>query len=145
MSQSTGGKVVGFCFMVIWVTIALSIGFSALSFGAPTIFGIVPFLMAGFGVIFCLAMMTDKLGSSGFKGRVRVQPSAQWESTGDSWSSSSDRWSSFRDESSTIYDLPDKCPECGASINMENVDWVGPLQAKCPYCMATIRANRRRL
>jgi endogenous inhibitor of DNA gyrase (YacG/DUF329 family) len=40
-----------------------------------------------------------------------------------------------------IYNVPRKCPECGGSINNEDVDWVGPLQAKCPYCQTTIEAQ----
>ncbi|MFX1563145.1 MAG: hypothetical protein ACFFDP_07545 [Promethearchaeota archaeon] len=33
-----------------------------------------------------------------------------------------------------LYQLPKECSECGAPLNWEEVDWVGPLQAKCPYC-----------
>lgn len=44
-----------------------------------------------------------------------------------------------------VYQLPTKCTECNASISTEDVDWVGPLQARCPYCHATIEARRRRL
>ena len=40
-----------------------------------------------------------------------------------------------------IYQVPKKCPECGGSLSNEEVDWVGPLQAKCPYCRTTIEAQ----
>lgn len=30
--------------------------------------------------------------------------------------------------------LPTKCPSCLGPISYEKVDWVGPRQAKCPYC-----------
>ncbi|MHA1769501.1 MAG: hypothetical protein ACTSV3_06565 [Candidatus Thorarchaeota archaeon] len=41
----------------------------------------------------------------------------------------------------TTVRLPLKCPSCGADVSPENVDWVGPLEAKCAYCGATMRAT----
>ena len=41
----------------------------------------------------------------------------------------------------TTVRLPVECPSCGAQIAHENVDWVGPLEARCNYCGATIRAS----
>ena len=40
-----------------------------------------------------------------------------------------------------IYQVPKKCPECGGSLSDEEVDWVGPLQAKCPFCRTTVEAQ----
>ena len=40
-----------------------------------------------------------------------------------------------------VYQVPTTCPECGGSLSNEDVDWVGPLQAKCPYCRTTIEAQ----
>jgi hypothetical protein len=40
-----------------------------------------------------------------------------------------------------IYQVPSKCPECGGSLSNEEVDWVGPLQAKCPFCRTTVEAQ----
>ncbi|MBD3157295.1 MAG: hypothetical protein GF309_00775 [Candidatus Lokiarchaeota archaeon] len=37
--------------------------------------------------------------------------------------------------------LPERCPSCGASLSHESIDWVGPLEAKCSYCGATVRAT----
>ncbi len=37
--------------------------------------------------------------------------------------------------------LPGKCPSCGAALNQESIDWVGPLEASCNYCGATVRAK----
>jgi hypothetical protein len=39
-----------------------------------------------------------------------------------------------------VYQLPRICPECGGSLSNEEADWVGPLQAKCSYCHATVEA-----
>ena len=37
--------------------------------------------------------------------------------------------------------LPTTCPNCDAAISQEKIDWVGPLEAKCNYCGATVRAK----
>jgi len=41
----------------------------------------------------------------------------------------------------TTVRLPVNCPSCDAVVSHETVDWVGPLEAKCSYCGATIRAT----
>ncbi len=41
----------------------------------------------------------------------------------------------------TTVRLPVECPSCGAQVSHESVDWVGPLEAQCNYCGATIRAS----
>jgi hypothetical protein len=45
----------------------------------------------------------------------------------------------------TTVRLPLKCPSCGAEVSHENVDWVGPLEARCSYCGATMRATFERI
>ncbi len=37
--------------------------------------------------------------------------------------------------------LPDRCPSCNASLSPEGIDWVGPLEARCNYCGATVKAR----
>ncbi|MFW9794159.1 MAG: hypothetical protein ACFFEE_07655 [Candidatus Thorarchaeota archaeon] len=41
----------------------------------------------------------------------------------------------------TTVRLPLNCPSCDAVVSHESVDWVGPLEAKCSYCGATMRAT----
>ena len=41
--------------------------------------------------------------------------------------------------------LPTKCPQCQAPVSHEGIDWVGPLQAKCNYCGASMNANFERV
>ena len=41
--------------------------------------------------------------------------------------------------------LPDRCYNCGASINPQEVEWVGPDQAKCPNCGATLALKTERM
>ncbi len=45
----------------------------------------------------------------------------------------------------TTVRLPLKCPSCGGEVSHENVDWVGPLEAKCSYCGGTMRATFERV
>lgn len=45
----------------------------------------------------------------------------------------------------TTVRLPEKCPSCGAGISQEDIDWVGPLEAKCNYCGGILRAKFERV
>jgi len=48
-------------------------------------------------------------------------------------------------EKSYVHEVPDVCPNCGGDISSETVDWVGPLSAKCPYCGATLKTEKREI
>ena len=39
------------------------------------------------------------------------------------------------------YRLPRRCPDCGAPVIWDDIEWVGPLQAKCRYCGAPLEAT----
>ncbi len=41
----------------------------------------------------------------------------------------------------TTVRLPEKCPSCGAGISQEDIDWTGPLEARCNYCGGILRAK----
>ncbi len=41
--------------------------------------------------------------------------------------------------------LPAKCPSCGASLSQEDIDWTGPLEAKCNYCGSVVRARLEKI
>ncbi|TFH03714.1 MAG: hypothetical protein E4H14_16240 [Candidatus Thorarchaeota archaeon] len=45
----------------------------------------------------------------------------------------------------TTVRLPEKCPSCGAGISQNEIDWTGPLEAKCNYCGGTLRAKFERV
>jgi len=45
----------------------------------------------------------------------------------------------------TIPVLPPKCATCGGALAMDEVRWVGPLTAKCPYCGTTVPIEWRRI
>ena len=46
-------------------------------------------------------------------------------------------------EKSYIHEPPSFCKDCGASLSSEEIEWVGPLSVKCPYCGATHRTEKR--
>ena len=41
--------------------------------------------------------------------------------------------------------IPTECPKCGGPLSPEEIDWVGPLEAKCNYCGSTVRAKFERI
>ncbi len=46
-------------------------------------------------------------------------------------------------EKSFIHEPPRFCKDCGASLSSEDIEWVGPLSVKCPYCGATHATEKR--
>lgn len=42
-----------------------------------------------------------------------------------------------------VYLIPTNCPSCNSPLSSERIDWVGPLQAKCPNCGAVVNAEER--
>jgi len=37
--------------------------------------------------------------------------------------------------------LPAKCPQCGATVRADLLEWIGPADAECPYCGSVIQAE----
>lgn len=46
-------------------------------------------------------------------------------------------------EKSYVHEPPRFCKDCGASLSSEEIEWVGPLSVKCPYCGATHATEKR--
>jgi hypothetical protein len=46
-------------------------------------------------------------------------------------------------EKSYVHEPPRFCTDCGASLSSEEIEWVGPLSIKCPYCGATHATEKR--
>ena len=40
---------------------------------------------------------------------------------------------------------PDTCLRCGASLNPQEIEWVGPDQVRCPHCGATLSIETERV
>lgn len=99
-------------------------------FGFLTIIPIIAFII----ILISVAKFCERVsqGSSGFT----VQPPAFVIPE-------RHRRQSTRSDGSTMQTvrLPERCPSCGASLSHESIDWVGPLEAECNYCGATVRAT----
>ncbi|MHA2067693.1 MAG: hypothetical protein ACXABY_25305, partial [Candidatus Thorarchaeota archaeon] len=77
------------------------------------------------------------------RSRRRVGSGYSISTTGDAMYSDSGRLSYRRSSQRLAYQVPSRCPSCGGTLNSEQVEWVGPLQAQCPYCLATVNAVER--
>lgn len=108
------------CFLVMWLIIWSFISLMMFPFG-------IPFLILG--ILFFMNAMKQK------ETKRAVQPADLREEITDG------RTAVVRADRRIIYQVPRKCPECGGSLSNEEVDWVGPLQAKCPFCRTTIEAQ----
>ncbi len=141
--HSGKGKVVIVCFMIMWVGTALSMGLFLFPQPFFLPFGFVPFIMAAVGIVFCFAAL--RANSNTTRTRRRVGSGYSISTTGDAmYRDRESRSPSYQRPSKRIvYQIPSRCPSCGAALNSEQVDWVGPLQAQCPYCLTTIEASER--
>ncbi|MFW9806836.1 MAG: hypothetical protein ACFFFK_08915 [Candidatus Thorarchaeota archaeon] len=136
MSQQNtrAGNIVGICFMIFWCSIAFGMGITAWSWGAPPFFSLVAFGMGGFGIVICLTT---------FRRRSLTYP--QQRSTQHDYMTYTGDYQSPHSQpvERKSYEAPSYCPSCGASISTDEVDWVAPLKAVCPYCEAVIDAVER--
>ncbi len=41
--------------------------------------------------------------------------------------------------------VPSTCSNCGAQLSSKDIEWTGPLEAKCNYCGSTVRAQFERV
>jgi hypothetical protein len=97
-------------------------------------------VMAAIGFFMCIAVLA---GSSRTTRPVDVGSGYSISTTGDAMYA--DRRAQPIRRSKVIFQVPTQCPSCGAPLSSENIDWVGPLQAQCPYCFATVDASEREL
>lgn len=144
--NTTAGKAVAICFLAIWMMVAIFM--STMLFGIPFVsdtlfvFNLIPLFMVAFGVVFCIAITKS---NTGFARSRRLSSGYSISTTGDAMYSESQGAVMHRPEADRriIFEVPSKCPSCSASLTTEEVEWVGPLQAQCPYCLATIDASER--
>ncbi|RLI50202.1 MAG: hypothetical protein DRO73_03870 [Candidatus Thorarchaeota archaeon] len=87
------------------------------------------------GIVVALAVRSRQSRSSAQPGSVAVQPPTQ--------SGPRTEYRSYQPDSDAprVVMLPTICPSCGAPIVSEEVEWVGPLDARCSHCGAIVRAR----
>jgi hypothetical protein len=149
-SDSIGGRIIVVVFLIIWIAIATTMGFSFIDFANdwpdwgpgphPSLFTWIPFAMAGFGIILLLLTIIGWVRKPG------KTDSSQGYTAGaipyDDIPSSSTQASGYR-EPSVSYQIQPFCGHCGARIDSELVEWVGPLKYKCPACGYTHKAETK--
>ena len=137
MSDETSGKIGGVCFFIIWCSFTFGMGFIMMNVGAPFPVSLIPFGMGFFGILMCIAI------ASGRTSTVRKTAGAFTIESSDSTYQQYIARSVRRGGERILFQVPSRCPECGASISQESVDWVGPLQAECPFCHTTFDVEKR--
>ncbi|MGY5870765.1 MAG: hypothetical protein RTV72_00830 [Candidatus Thorarchaeota archaeon] len=143
-NPTNSGKMATVCFFTIFCGTAFGMGFFILemmastSFGPPIFMVFVPFGMGIFGMLMCITTLKRYSTTSSLKPGISSYGSGSTVYTGD-YTVRSDT----HHRQKSVYRVPPICPLCGADISTETVDWVGPLQAKCPYCGGTVEAEER--
>jgi hypothetical protein len=102
-----------------------------------TIFSIIALMMGPIGILFIIFAVLVFVNGAKQKEAKKLGMPSEVKQTGPVSSSPT----VVRVDRRIIYQVPSKCPECGASLSNEDVDWVGPLQAKCPFCRTTVEAK----
>ncbi len=138
--RNTGAsKCMAACFFVVFISIVLSmVGLSYPMMHFP--FSFIPIGIAVFGFIICVVVIAN---ASETTRPVGIGAGYSIRTTGDSMHSDHRGQPSRR--SRIVFQVPNQCPSCGAPLSSESVEWVGPLQAQCPYCLATVDVSEREL
>ena len=108
------------CFFILWLMVWSFISLMMGPFG-------IPFLV--FGILFFVNMLKQEEKKKAVKSIGMNEDVAERRTT------------VVKVDRRIIYQVPKRCPECRGSLSNEEVDWVGPLQAKCPFCGTTIEAQ----
>lgn len=137
-SPSTTMKIAMGCFFALFLFMGVGVGIDAFIMGAPLIFVLVPI---GIGTVGCLFGVAALKG--GMNGTMPSPPSFEIPSSSEMGHVIGQRMTSSGKK--IVYQVPAKCPDCGANLSEEGIEWVGPLKARCPYCSATVDAQERTL
>jgi hypothetical protein len=94
------------------------------------IFGIIVIAVLIIGVVVCLRMRSSTSDSS-----IQIVQAPH--------TAIPDRYKARAEEDDGLrmVRIQTQCPECNAALSQETIDWVGPLEAKCEYCGATVVAK----
>lgn len=110
-------------------------------FGPPSIIVWMPMIMTSIPLIICVILnIRLKLKKPEDGPTVHRYRDETTVYTGDY---SLDVKPSEEKDEKPVYLIPAECPSCDSPLNAEYVDWVGPLQAKCPNCETIVEAKEK--
>ena len=132
--DTRSGTIVGICFVTLWCGTAFGMGYMAWSWGAPIFFPIVAWGMGCFGIVLAITICRQQ-GQTESLQRRKYEDHVTY--TGDYTSPYA------QPVEKKSYTAPSYCPSCGTAISTDEVDWVAPLKAVCPYCEAVMDAVER--
>nr|KXH75422.1 MAG: hypothetical protein AM325_11290 [Candidatus Thorarchaeota archaeon SMTZ1-45] len=133
---------------IIWIAIGVLMGFFFIDFANswpdwgpgphPSMFVWIPFAIAGVGVFALIVQIVNVVNerdeskhAQGFSARTYSY---------DDVPSTSTRTSGYL-EPTQSYQAPPFCSQCGAELDSELVEWIGPLRFRCPSCGRTGKAE----
>ena len=129
------GMIFGICFVTLWCGTAFGMGYMAWSWGAPIIFPMVAWGMGCLGIVLAITICRQQ-GQASMRQQHQTYP--------DHVTYTGDYRSPYAEPAEKkSYEAPSYCPSCGAAISTDEVDWVAPLKAVCPYCEAVMDAVER--
>jgi len=148
--ESNCGRIMIVGFFIIWIAMATAMGFSFIDFAnswpdwgpgpQPSLFVWVPFAFAGFGVLFLLFIIIGWVRKPSRTDPIQGYPVST--APYDDVQSSSTQQSGYRDPT-VSYEIQPFCSQCGSRLDSELVEWVGPVNYRCPSCGHTHKAETR--
>lgn len=142
--------VFGVIFAIVWLVSLVLTGLNFYDFAqdwpsglgiSPMLFVWVPFAMGVFGFIAILCgirqqrRMLDGFIPRGQESSRLVGPFAHHHVSG----------FSSEEQEGDVLDIPAVCSNCEYALSREGLEWVGPLEFKCPYCGHILQAKRTRI
>jgi predicted RNA-binding Zn-ribbon protein involved in translation (DUF1610 family) len=147
--KSTGGRIFVILSYIISIAVAIWMGFFFIDFAntwpdwgpglSPSLFVWIPFAIAGFITLMLLVQILRMVNERD-ESKQAQHSSTQAHSYDDARPTSTE--TSGYIEPEPIYETPPFCSQCGASLDSELVEWVGPLRFKCPTCGKIGKAER---
>ena len=150
--KSTGARVALIVSYIISIAILIWMGFFFIEFAntwpdwapgpSPSMFVWVPFAIAGIVVLMFVVQVVKMVrtpSEASFTPRFSMRTSSY-----DDASFPGSQTSGYR-EPTVSYKTPPFCSQCGASLDPDLVEWVGPLRFRCPSCGKVSKAEETQL
>ena len=136
-------------FAFFWLLTAFWMGFNFIDFASswptnfpgpsPWLFVWVPFAIGIIGFIAILGGVLTQRRMIFGNAALFNKPSNETDEDVEDYDSS--RHSGYQDRSDL--EIPDVCTKCEYALSREGLEWIGPLEFRCPYCGKVLQAKRR--